>query len=204
MPKAAGSAKPKEPAVEAGETTSEGPPLPAGLPGGPVTVQVGPQGHVTITVQPSAALSTPDVALESATPKGFADLFGGGRQEVEPQPGAFQQVLDQLKTALNTLGEKIVRFTEDVTSLEVRTYVSERIEDVRFDGANGFTFAQQRAMTYIAFDGDTQVVVPVDAGQIDEALWKIHLQTVELAQAHREAMLKTVGELVSGFIPTLK
>lgn len=204
MPSAAGSAKPEEPAPEANRPPDVAQPAFEPAVGGPVTVQVGPQGHVTITVQPSAALASPDLAMEGVTERGLGDFFRGDRQEGPAEPGPFQQVLDKLRSALDTLGSKIVDFTNDVSTLEVRTYVSERIEEVRPDGANGFQFAQQRALTYIDFDGDTQVVVPVDAGQIDQVLWQIHLQTVAQAQAHRQAMLKTVGELVAGFIPTLK
>jgi hypothetical protein len=177
------------------------------LPGtGPMKVQVSPQGHVTITVQPTAAAAPPDLSLGTFAARGLAG-FSPSEQGAErelSQRSALQQVLDKLNNALDTLGTKIVEFADDVTTLEVRTFVSDRIEDVRPDGANGFEFAQQRAMTYIDFDGDTQVVVPVDAGQIDEALWQIHLQTVQAAQAHRAEMLKTIGELVQGFIPTLK
>lgn len=187
------------------------PEAPAGaarpLPGtGPVAIQVTPQGRVTITVQPAATPAPPDLSLDSFTASGLAGFSRseqGAEQELA-QRNPFQQVLDKLNEALDTLGTKIVDFTNDVTTLEVRTYVSDRIEDVRPDGASGFEFAQQRAMTHIDFDGDTQVVVPVDAGQIDEALWQIHLQTVQAAQAHRAAMLKTIGELVQGFIPTLR
>jgi hypothetical protein len=174
---------------------------PAGAPAGPVTVQVGPQGHVTVTVHPPVTM--PSMAgLEAATPEAF-NLFGGAQAE-EAAASPFKSVLDSLKSALETLSNKIVDFANDVTTLEVRTFVSDRIEDVRPDGAVGFTHAQQRAMTHIDFDGDTQVVVPVDAGQIDQALWRIHLETVEQAQAHRQAMLKTIGELMAGFIPAIK
>ncbi len=168
---------------------------------GPVTVQVTPQGHVTITVVPSQAM--PDLGgLETFTPESFS-LFGGPRTD-ETAVSPFKQVADKLKSALETLGDKIVDFANDVTTLEVRTFVSDRIEDVRPDAAAGFTHAVPRAMTTIELDGDTQVVVPVDAGQIDQALWQIHRQTVEQAQAHREAMLRTIGELVTGFIPAIK
>ncbi len=168
---------------------------------GPVTVQVTPQGHVTITVIPTRAMPNLE-SLEAFTPESFS-IFGGPKTD-EPAISPFKQVADKLKSALETLGDKIIDFTNDVATLEVRTFVSERIEDVRPDGAAGFTHAQPRAMTTIELDGDTQVVVPVDAGQIDEALWQIHLQTVEQAQAHRQAMLRTVGELMAGFIPTIK
>ena len=169
---------------------------------GPITVQVSPQGHVTITVVPAQAMPGHLEGLETYTPEAFS-LFGSqetGAAAVSP----FKQVADKLKSALETLGDKIVDFANDVTTLEVRTFVSDRIEDVRPDAAAGFTHAVPRAMTTIELDGDTQVVVPVDAGQIDEALWQIHRQTVEQAQAHREAMLRTIGELVAGFIPAIK
>ncbi len=174
---------------------------PASTSAGPVTVQVSPQGHVTITVIPTQAMSNL-TALETFTPEAFS-IFGGTSTE-EPTVSPFKQVTDKLKSALETLGDKLIDFANDVTTLEVRTFVSERIEDVRPDAVMGFTHAQPRAMTYIKLDGDTLVVVPVDAGQIDEALWQIHSQTVEQAQAHRQAMLRTVGELIAGFIPTIK
>ena len=174
---------------------------PAGAPAGPVTVQVSPQGHITITVNPAPAMSNLG-SLETFTPEAFS-IFGSPNTE-EPTTSPFKQVADKLKAALETLGDKIVDFANDVTTLEVRTFVSERIEEVRPDAATGFTYAVPRAMTYIDFDGDTKVVVPVDAGQIDEALWQIHLQTVEQAQAHRQAMLRTIGELMTGFIPAIK
>ncbi len=198
MPGATQSAKPEEPAPETDSSPDLAEPIPPLPATGPVTVQVSPQGHITITVQPSTALVAPELALADVTAKG---LFG---PREDGQPGPFQAALDSLKSALVTLGNKIGEFAGEVATLEVRTYVSDRIEDVRPDGAKGFQYAQQRAFTYVAFDGDTQVVVPVDAGQIDDALWKIHLETVAQAQAHRQAMLKTVGELVTGFIPTLK
>ena len=174
---------------------------PASTSVGPVTVQVSPQGHVTITVIPAEAMPDHLVGLETYTPEAFS-LFGPKTDE--PAVSPFKQVADKLKSALETLGDKIVDFANDVTTLEVRTFVSDRIEDVRPDAAGGFTHAVPRAMTTIELDGDTQVVVPVDAGQIDEALWQIHRQTVEQAQAHREAMLRTIGELVAGFIPAIK
>lgn len=178
---------------------------PAATAAGPVTVHVSPGGQVTISVQPALA-AEPDMALEDVTAKAFGlpGFLRGEQSHESAQPGPLEQVKDSLRSALETLGQKFIEFAADITTLEVRTFVSDRIEDVRPDGANGFENAQQRAMTHINFDGDTEVVVPVDAGQIDEALWKIHLQTVEAAQAHRTAMLKTIGELVQGFIPTLK
>ncbi len=176
---------------------------------GPVTVHVGPQGSVTITVQPAAPAGIPpDAPLDDITAKAFGFPFGR-KPPVETtatstEPGPVDQFMQKLRAALDELGAKIADFAENVTSLEVRTFVSERIEEVQPKGPHGFEAAQQRAMTLIHFDGDTEVVVPVEAGQIDEALWKIHLQTVEVAQAHRAAMVKTIGELAQGFLSIVK
>ncbi len=201
MPRAKRSDTPDEP--EAGVPPGSGTPPDPVEPvraGRPVTIQIGPQGHVTIAMQPAPEFAAADLPVEEATAKG---LFGG-KDDAGAEPGPFEQVRQSIKNALETLGAKIADFAKDISALEVRTYVSDRIEEVQHDDLQGFQNAHQRAYTYIEFDGDTQVVVPVDAGQIDEALWKIHLQTVEQAQAHRQAMLKTVGDLVTGLIPTLK
>ena len=73
---------------------------------GPVTVQVTPQGHVTITVVPSQAM--PDLGgLETFTPESFS-LVGGPRTD-ETAVSPFKQVADKLKSALETLGESLRR-----------------------------------------------------------------------------------------------
>lgn len=208
MPKRTSAPNPDPPAAE--DATPQPAPAPtAPAPPSPVTIQVSPQGIVTISVTPPAPPDPValDAGFEALTPRGIADFFRGDRQPEEGEPAeeaapsVVEQALDKLRGALKTLGEKVADFAEDVTTLEVRTFVSDRLD--RLDD-NFFTTAEPRALTRVDLDGDTDVVVPLNEGQLDEALWRIHADTVAQAQAHREAMLRTVLDLVRGIVPTVK
>lgn len=193
MPKATTGDEPQEPFDPAST-------LPA--PAGPVTVQVDPQGHpVTISITPS--LMPPMGGLESMPAHGLFG-FGGQAEAEETRPGPLQAVLANLEKALGELGKRVADFATNVATLEVTTYVSDSLATSAADQAGRFPDARRRAYTSVKFDGDTDVIVPTDAGQLDEALWQIHRDTVAQAQAHREAMLKIVAELVSDLVPGIE
>jgi hypothetical protein len=59
-----------------------------------------------------------------------------------------------------------------------------------------FTNAQLRAITRISLDGDVLNVVPESGGELDRALWEVHLAMVQQAQANRAEMLKTAVSLL--------
>lgn len=104
---------------------------------------------------------------------------------------------------VDKLGEFLTKALEDATSLEVKTFVSGNIAEVRFEGG-GFSGANLRAMTYIKIDGDTLICVPEVDGEVDTALWRIHLDAVQQAQASRAELLKTVVSAVAGIGGLLK
>jgi hypothetical protein len=205
MPKSTSARKKEPPATQPPEPQPEPPPPAVPLAAGPVTIQVSPQGHVTLSVNPPPDAPFPAagmVTLEAATAKGFGEWWRGDPlPEEERQPNPVDEALDKLRAALKTLGEKVEEFATDVTTLEVRTYVSDRLD--RLDD-EFFTTAEPRALTRVDLDGDTDVVVPLDEGRLDETLWRIHADTVAQAQAHREAMLRTVLDLVRAVVPTIK
>ncbi len=116
-------------------------------------------------------------------------------------PG-MEAIRDTLGKALGQLADKLVAFMNDVTTLEVATYVSDRIQEVHYDpNTNSFSAgAQQRALTSIRLGGDIKICVPTDAGQIDEALWAIHTGMVQQAQANRTAMIKMAADMLAGLL----
>lgn len=165
--------------------------------GGPTTIQISPQGQVTIHIAGQPEIQTAEDFF----------LWGRGTEGTEAatdEPGPMQTAMEKLQKFVVDLGERVEEFARDVTALEVRTYVSEAIEDVDVKGGKLTGDARQRAVTIIQLDGDTEVVVPTYAGEIDQLLWAIHTQAVEQAQEHRAAMLKTIGELVSSILPGVK
>jgi hypothetical protein len=118
---------------------------------------------------------------------------------------ALKQIRDNLNNTLQTLATRLAAFVENVTSLNVSTYVSDEIENTRYDPLKK-TFsegARQRALTHISLDGDTQVCVPTEAGEVDEAIWEIHSQMVEQAMANRTDMIKMAAEILTNFLPKI-
>ena len=122
--------------------------------------------------------------------------------------------LDELRTTLATslknfadhLGTALGTMVADVSSLEVATYVSDNVDAVDYDAHNHAFVgaAKRRAMTCIRLDGDTLVLVPEEAGKVDEGLWAIHAAMVDRAQASRSEMIKVATSAASALLSALK
>jgi len=113
---------------------------------------------------------------------------------------------ESLKKFTRELATALGKAAADVSSLEVATYTSDDLETVKYDYETKRLSGQVRlrALTRIAFDGDTQVCVPEGGGAIDEALWRIHLEMVKEAQANRTQFLSAMAELATRLIDILK
>jgi hypothetical protein len=111
---------------------------------------------------------------------------------------AFKQAQERLTSALqqfaDKLGESLKKAFEDVSTLQVSTYVSENMTGVTYDSAAGQFKGpvKLRALTHIKIDGDTVVCVPESGAEIDKTLWAIHSDMVQKAQTHRTELLKAV------------
>jgi hypothetical protein len=99
------------------------------------------------------------------------------------------------------LGATLEKAVDDATTLNVYTYVS---EDMTRLGRELDQTARLRAFTRIRIDGDTEVYVPERSGEIDQALWAIHLDMVQQAQANRAEMIKTAASAATGLLESLK
>ncbi len=100
-------------------------------------------------------------------------------------------VNDTLKKFMEKLGDYLSRALDDATSLEVSTFVAEDMNNVKYEQGQ-FKGAQLRAVTRVSLDGDTLVCVPQKDGEIDTAVWNIHLEMVNSAQATRAELMKTI------------
>jgi hypothetical protein len=124
----------------------------------------------------------------------------------EPSSAAIQAVdyglVDSLRQAgssvsaamqqfVTRLGEVLTTALEDAASLEIATYVSDQIAEVKFEN-DRLSGGKLRAYTHIKIDGDTLVCLPEVDGEVDKEVWDIHLQMVQQAQANRAEFLKTV------------
>jgi hypothetical protein len=125
---------------------------------------------------------------------------------LDPLKQAQARLTDALQEFAVKLGDALRKAIDDASSLEVSTYVSDNMTGVTYDTASGqFTgTAQLRALTRINFDGDTLVCVPEREGEVDEALWTIHTDMVQRAQAHRAELLKAAVSAATGLLGALK
>jgi hypothetical protein len=150
---------------------------------------------------------TPAPAETMPAPGGVADLdpnqsfgiFGGGSKEpgVASEPSPIQGFLQKI-------GDFMAETVNDAITLEVDTYVSREMEQVRYENGE-YTHATLRASTRIKVDGDTQICVPQDAeGKIDAEMWALHMEAVQQAQDTRTQMIRTALDAASGFLGVVK
>ena len=116
-------------------------------------------------------------------------------------PG-LKDVQTRLSNALKDFMDKVGKAIQDAATLEVKTYVSEKIEEVSLlDGTGDLKL---RAMTAIALDGDITVCVPLQGERIDQELWAAHVGMVAQAQANRTELIKMALAAASGIVSTVK
>jgi hypothetical protein len=109
---------------------------------------------------------------------------------------------EAVKQFADNLGRTLTKVIDDASTLQVSTYV---IDDMPSElGAEIPVNARLRAFTSIKIDGDTQVIVPSGAGQINQELWAIHLDMVAQAQNNRTEMMKAAASAAAGLLQSLK
>jgi hypothetical protein len=125
---------------------------------------------------------------------------------LDPLKQAQARLTDALQEFAVKLGESLKRAIDDVSSLEVSTYVSDNMTGVTYDSASGqfAGTAKLCALTRINLDGDTLVCIPERDGEIDQAVWAIHTDMVQRAQAHRAELLKAAVSAATGLLSALK
>jgi hypothetical protein len=104
---------------------------------------------------------------------------------------------------VSKLGDFLGKALDEATSLEVSTYVSDDMAEVRYEGGK-FSGARLRALTRMEIDGDTLICIPEEGGEVDTEVWKIHMDMVQQAQASRAELLKTIVSAASGLVDLIK
>jgi hypothetical protein len=113
---------------------------------------------------------------------------------------------ESLRNFTHELAEALRKAADDISSLEVVTYVSDDMEAVQYDYETKKLSGRvtPRALTRIAFQGDTQVCVPESQEDTDEAIWRVHLDMVKEAQANRTQFLGAMADLATRLVDILK
>jgi len=161
--------------------------------------------HRPVATDVLAARAAPEPVAEAATPGppegaelDFA-LLDGVRHTRERLVSALQDLAENVGAALE-------RAVDNLTVIEVATYVSDDLSTVTHESVGkGFgAGAELRALTRLSIDGDAQLVVPRDLGEADEALWRLHAGLLEQARAARAELVKTGASAVAGLLDALK
>lgn len=174
----------------------------------------------TATTTATATTATPPVTFEAPTSTsevapdvqfGLFDALRGKESETKEgavtAPSGFRSSIDDFLTRLGTM---LKDAAADVSSLEVRTFVSDDVKGAgaqynRKNGASPFgDAANLRAMTHISLDGDMDVLIPRKASEIDDQLWQIHKDMVEQALEHRAKMIELLTSAAASLANPLK
>ena len=152
-----------------------------------------PQGEPPVIPAPTGIPTPPPAPELSAVDYGLMESF----RQVQ------SNVSESLQSFVNKLGEFLSNALEDAASLEVATYVSEDMAEVKYEKGT-FTGGRLRALTHIKIDGDTMICVPEEEGEVDTALWQIHMDMVQQAQVSRAELLKTAISAATGLVNLIK
>jgi hypothetical protein len=164
----------------------------------PVITIVAPSGQPEPAAETVATAASPTGTQPSPAPTSEVDygLIDNFRQVQASMGTSLQQFVGKL-------GDFLSKALDDATSLEVSTYVSEDMSTVKYENGQ-FTGARLRALTHIKIDGDTLICVPEEEGEVDTALWKVHMDMLQQAQASRAELLKTVVSAATGLADLVK
>ncbi|NBD36446.1 MAG: hypothetical protein GVY30_10685 [Chloroflexi bacterium] len=144
---------------------------------------------------PSAPKASPAEVEAPVSGEPYAAEAFGIREQVDDLTVSLREFTDQL-------AESLKEAAKDISTLEVKTYTTDDLTAVTTQSEGG---ARLRALTHIGFDGDMKVFVPEDReGEVDRALWEVHLEMVREAQVNRAQFLQAMAEMATNLLKSLK
>ncbi len=150
--------------------------------------------------------AVPDAIHETApanVPVAFSQLTGLNLNDRGLGSSSAQDSEGVLEGILSRVSATMGKIVDGLTTVEVQTYVSGDLSQVKLQDGK-LEGVPLRAYTRLGMDGKTLNLVPEDDGKLDEALWKLHMQSVERAVANRGEMLKLAVDAASSLLGILK
>ena len=137
---------------------------------------------------------------------GMLDLFKKDEKAISQDSASLPAgggINESLKNFISKLGYYLSKALDDAAALEISTYVSEDLGNVKFvDGK--YDGARLCAVTRVNIHGDTVVCFPEEGGEVDHAISNIHLEMVKLAQENRTELIKTIVEVATSIVDIVK
>lgn len=159
------------------------------------------QSTASTAASPTSPTSTGPAPPQSKTEAAPPDVdFGllSGLKSAREQLGAAVSI------AAEALGGALQRIVDELSVLEVATYVSEEPSVVEYDrDARHFMGADLKVLTRISLGGDASLLV-TPTGEHDEPLWNMHVRMVEQARATRTELLGAAASAVGTLLDALK
>jgi hypothetical protein len=157
---------------------------------GQAAAQPAPPAPAPVAEQPAAPMQS-----DAATDFGLRDELREARE----------RLVEAFQTLTTTLSDALQRAVEAASVLEVATYVSDDLAAATYDRATKqFSGAKLRAVSRIAIDGDSVLLVPQTLDEADATLGTLHAGMVEQAQAARAELLKVAVSAVAGLLDAVK
>ncbi|HOT91995.1 MAG TPA: hypothetical protein PLJ78_07875 [Anaerolineae bacterium] len=113
----------------------------------------------------------------------------------------YNEIVESLKQFASRIAGAIEQITQDILTLEVRTYTR---DDLRGIAVNNPEDAELRAVTFVDFDGDIRNYVPTTTEGVDEELWQIHRDMVREAQLNRTQFVSALAKMAGDLLDTFK
>ncbi len=123
---------------------------------------------------------------------------------LDPLRDAQSKLSSTLQDVMQRIGESLQKAVENLTTTEVLTYVSDDLPNVQYQNGR-FTGAKLCALTRLNINGNTLACVPTSTdGKVNDALWKIHCDSVDKALANRTEMIKLASSAAANLLGALK
>jgi hypothetical protein len=168
---------------------------------GVVESQAGPMAYTvsgTVTLQAAGAAPGPAAAPPSFAATGIPPAAGATEFGLWDRGQGASELRDKLLSFVERMSEVAEKAVSEVTTLEILTYTSDDMGNVNKEDMAGT--ASLQAITRIKADGDIEVCVPSQDGQVDQALCELHTRMVQQAQINRAELIRTAVEAVSGLL----
>ncbi len=168
---------------------------------------------VTAVTTPAASASArpatevPQPPKENVPTSEAADATSDAAQQFGlfgSDESTLQEIRTGLYSALRTFAEKLNQAFDELTSLEVMTYVSSNMGSVEYKDGKLSGSAELRALTRVSLDGDTLLCVPERDGNVDTSLWEIHVEMLQRAQESRVKMIEAVSSALASLAGATK